>query len=316
MRPASAGSLAVARGSGLRTVGGWDDGGVSQSKEKARRRAVREALRVAEMEKQRFARLSCVQKLRRAEHHITNLEAAIASWRRTGYRVFEETDDQGMITEYGELLRPIPESIPLLIGDAAQCLLNSLDHLAFAIAGGDRGGLAEGEEKDSAFPILSTAPKTTKPDKRTIHWPAEALLVLDAMQPYRSEEGSDAHPLWLLRDLANRDKHRRIAATVFTQSTREITMGNGFLDALRLFDDAELGAKPVPLIAYSRRNHGDIQVRRSLNVRFSEGPLVAGQEVAPTLRMVAQFVEHVAITQLSVFIPRGADNQVTSRRKQ
>jgi hypothetical protein len=106
----------------------------------------------------------------------------------------------------------------------------------------------------------------------------------------------------MLRDLANRDKHRRVTAAAFTHVVHSLTMDNGYIDHLHVYGGEEIGAEPVPLIAFSRRNYGDIRLVQSLAIRFSPGPLVAGREVVPTLRELRKYVEDVPVAKLRKFI--------------
>lgn len=285
---------------------------VSGSRAKANRRAARGAAeRVAaaeqrvERERSLFNSHSFMQKLARADHHIANLDAAIATWAVDGYRVSEQTDAQGIVTMYAQLLRPLPESLPLLIGDAAQCIFNALDHLAFAVASINPQGLTETDENNSAFPIRSSAARNNTgmitPDVRIAKWPPCAAAIANVMQPYLGSQGLNRHPVWMLRDLANRDKHRRVTAAAVSHVIHELSMGNGYVDYLQTFGREEIGAEPVPLIAFSRRNYGDIKLVQSLAICFRPGPLVAGREVVPTLRELREYVERIPVDKLRRF---------------
>jgi hypothetical protein len=287
---------------------------VSQKREREVRRKARlaaqqevDAARTAEDELSRLARASFGRKLARAELHTEAVDAAFAAWRRNGYRTFENTDDKGITTAYAQLVRPLPEEVPLLIGDAAQCLLNSLDHLAFAVASANNpDGLTQAQEEASQFPIQRRCPRNDKgivtPHSGIATWAACAQTVGGVMQPYLSQHGLNAHPLWLLRDLANRDKHRALTVTAFGHSINEFSMGNGYIDYFKVFRAAEIGTEPVALLAYSRRNYGDIRLRTSFEMRFAPGPLVAGREVVGTLRTLAGYIRTVPIPRLAKYL--------------
>jgi len=205
------------------------------------------------------------------------------------------------------MVRPLPEDVPLLIGDAAQCLLNALDHLAFAVAeAANPQGLTGAQESQSQFPIQKACPRNNKgivmPDTRIGSWTACAQAVAGVMQPYLGKEGLNAHPLWLLRDLANRDKHRALTVAAFGHSINEFTMGNGYIDHFQIFDAREINTEPVPLLAFSRKNYGDMRLRASFEIRFAPGPLVGGREVVTTMRLLAAYVREIPITRLAKFL--------------
>lgn len=269
-----------------------------------RQRAAQEA---ETAEASRFASSSFGRKLAWAERHIDGVEASLAAWRRNGYRTFEETDSKGITTVYAQTVRPLSEDVPLLIGDAAQCLLNSLDHIAFAIARASKPeGLTQAEEELSQFPIQHRWPRNDKgavtPNKRTSTWHPCARAAAGLMQPYLCEAGLDAHPLWLLRDLANRDKHRLLTVATFGHSINKMRMGDGYIKYLKTFDAREIGAEPVPLLAFSRRNYGDMRLRASFEIRFADGPLVAGREVVGTLRGLRDYIWATPVARLSKFL--------------
>lgn len=288
----------------------------SQTRRQAARRAQREqepAAQARDAESSWVAVTGFGRKVARAEAHIDGIDTMLAAWRGNGYRISKDTDGDGVTTEYAQLTRPLPEDVPLLIGDACQCLLNALDHLAFAIASTHPDGLTEAEEEKSAFPIRRNAARNDRdvitPDARVTKWPPCAIAIVALMQPYLGElgkEGLDTHPLWLLRDLANRDKHRELHIVALGQAVRELAFGgpgsdNTYVHHFETFGWHEIGAEPVPLVAYGRRNYGDIRFRREFALRFASGPLVQGREVVPTLRWLAAYVRDIPIKRLTKF---------------
>lgn len=277
---------------------------------KRARAAMEQQVAASRAEAERVSRLACSsfgRKLTWAERHIDSVEASLTAWRSNGYRSFEETDSHGITTIYAQTVRPLSEDVPLLVGDAAQSLLNSLDHLAFAIAGANTpNGLTETQERQSQFPIQRRCPRNDQgvitPGIGTTTWPSCAQAVVSVMQPYLGKEGLNTHPLWLLHDLANRDKHRLLTVATFGHSINEMTMGNGYIDYFQAFEAREIGTEPVPLLAFSRRNYGDMRLRASFDIRFADGPLVAGREVVGTLRMLADYIRTVPVARLAKFL--------------
>lgn len=139
-------------------------------------------------------------------------------------------------------------------------------------------------------------------------WHPCALATAGLMQPYLGKEGLNAHPMWLLHDLANRDKHRAIHLVAFGQLIRDLHIGAGSTGITHIayfetFGSQEIGAEPVPLVAYSRDNRGDgLVFRREFGIWFGPGPLVTGREVVPTLRWLAEYIREVPIKKLAKFI--------------
>jgi hypothetical protein len=74
------------------------------------------------------------RKLARAEFRAHEVEALISDWAGDGYRVFEEPNCEGRFVLYAELLKPLPDELPLVVGDALHCQRSSLDQLIFALS--------------------------------------------------------------------------------------------------------------------------------------------------------------------------------------
>ena len=111
-------------------------------------------------------------------------------------------------------VRPIPEIVPLILGDFLHNLRSSLDHLAGILVRATGQTPIDGRS-GTAFPILSKKPPT---DAQT-GLPASPLLSprttnaiereLDLLQPYNAGD-TRGEKLALIRDLNNRDKHRTL----------------------------------------------------------------------------------------------------------
>ena len=155
-------------------------------------------------------------KLERAQVHLKELAAGVQEFRvKRPYSISCEQDPE--TGEYVARLihiEKLPEHWPLLIGDAIYNLRESLDHLAYALAGGINGDKTE-------FPVEIHA---TKPDgKRGKGWKAlksvlrpEAMDAVASLQPYQRKpgdpQGHEFHPLWQLHELNRIDKHRHLLA--------------------------------------------------------------------------------------------------------
>jgi hypothetical protein len=74
------------------------------------------------------------RKLARAKLHMQDVEAMFNGWLSDGYRVIEETNCKGYVVLYAEQSKPLPDQIPLAIGDALHCQRSSLDQIIFALS--------------------------------------------------------------------------------------------------------------------------------------------------------------------------------------
>jgi hypothetical protein len=152
------------------------------------------------------------RKLARADRHIDEVETMISELAKDGYRVCEQSHGEGRSLVYAELLKPLPDQIPLAIGDALHCQRASLDHLVFALAKRNRGILTDKQEKKTEFPILDRAVTTENSAIRHVHYTVR-LAICD-LAPDPNREPLNKHPLWLLHKVENRDKHREIPIVV------------------------------------------------------------------------------------------------------
>ena len=96
------------------------------------------------------------RKLARAETHIQEVERLIKGWANDGnaYKIAVEANDEGHIEVFGEQLKPIPDQLELVIGDALQAMRSSLDNLAFALAFKKTPTMTAKEEGGVSFPIF------------------------------------------------------------------------------------------------------------------------------------------------------------------
>lgn len=125
----------------------------------------------------------------------------------------------------------------LMIGDVVHNLRSALDHLAWQIA--HENGKSPGNPRQVQFPIADTATafrsSSALQQIDPAYWPR-----VEAFQPYTPITGPDRwsgppiHPLALLRDLSNEDKHRVVTPIIArSQSfshTPPMNVGYGFLD--------------------------------------------------------------------------------------
>ncbi len=106
------------------------------------------------------------------------------------------------------IFKPVDESIPLTIGDAAVNLRGALDYLAGILV------REEGNDPVAAktlFPILERQGRDQFGAPKPLYVKGsvsdDALKIIDAVQPYKTPEWLD-HPLLFVENLANINKHR------------------------------------------------------------------------------------------------------------
>src|SRR5450759_3410219 len=194
------------------------------------------------------------RKLARAEFHIKNIETMLRDWFRDGYRRFEKPKGKGRVEVVAEQLQPLPDEVSLALGDALQCLRNSLDHIVWALAIKDTPTMTPKQEQVTQFPISDAAIDPTDYRIQCLIRDAARDEVC-ALAPDPGRQTLNEDPLWLLNKVTNRDKHREIAVVVVASGVGGYRLiASDGTDYAEIFgrQRLQLGADPVTLIEYAR----------------------------------------------------------------
>lgn len=218
----------------------------------------------------------------------------VARWVGDGYRTFEEPNSEGRFVLYAQQLKPLPDDLPLVVGDAFQCLRNSLDHIIFALSRANPA-MTPQDEDIPAFPIYDGAVRDTVKPIRFLDKAARDDVRDLAPDPARKPLNEDA--LWLLNKMSNRDKHREVALSPVARAgmdTYALIASDG-TDYFRSFraERLEPGAEAVPLCEFARSPGVHAQIGHSLQILFDQDVEVADRQVVATLRW---FHEHIRDT--------------------
>jgi hypothetical protein len=139
------------------------------------------------------------RKLDRAREHIGAVEAVVIAYHRSNpYRVVVEPDWElgRSVARVGDSVDPVPDAIPLILGDAIHAMRSSLDHFANAAV--------PNPSRDTAFPIWRAARPPRPADINGIvngklAGASKALIRgVKAAEPYRGGKGEF---LWVLDEL-------------------------------------------------------------------------------------------------------------------
>jgi hypothetical protein len=176
-------------------------------------------------------RLEQVQlKVKRAKEHIEEVQAEVSRFLDgTPYGVGAKHDPQtGKLIYYVSSVKPAPKRLPLVAGDAIQCLMSALDHLAYQVVCSDT---ADNPPNPNwiYFPIRDSAQDYEAKKRGKMEGAAqETFDAIDALKPYKG--GNDA--LWSLFRLNNIEKHR----TLLTVGSFVATLDIGQIGARHLFE--------------------------------------------------------------------------------
>jgi hypothetical protein len=155
-------------------------------------------------------------KLDRAGEHIKSIrEELLAYVEGRPHRVSMDVDDEGWNVVYVEIVRPIPDRMGVLAGDAAHCIRSALDHIVYAVAKGRNRG-------SGYFPIAVDEddylrPRGDRPsmrDEGLAGVPEPIKTIIDSTQPYHGGDRAREHIFAVVVRIDNADKHRLIQPTV------------------------------------------------------------------------------------------------------
>jgi hypothetical protein len=127
------------------------------------------------------------------------------------------------------------------------------------------------------------------------------MALVEAAQPYLRVDDPTEHPLWLVREMSNIDKHRLLITATIAAAEVEFTYGwatfGGDFQATPLVPGAYIGRWPSPgkiVTAGIPAKYYDPRVKVNLNISphisFNEGEPGARQEVSTLLQLLAKHV--------------------------
>jgi hypothetical protein len=240
-------------------------------------------------------------KVSRARQHIDNLESAIIAFHNTGpYEVVTVDDPQTgkRIARIGSEPAPIPDEVPLILGDAVHVMRSSLDHFLYAAI--------PNPTQDTAFPVCRRGVPTAAYWKSLVGGKTKGASkqlrqALLALQPF---EGGCDHSVWLIDRLDLVDKHNLVLTTGVAYSAMTFDIA-AFLRAQSHWTK-DLPTFPISLRPADRypvekgtelfiADPADFEkhegLKFSFDVAFGEPQALIGEPVVPTLRRLVVEVE-------------------------
>jgi hypothetical protein len=246
-------------------------------------------------------------RVERAKQHIGDLERHLHAFLGTNpYGVACKVDPHTRKPVYPfSCVHPIPESLPLVAGDAIQNLMSALDHLTYQLVCSDTGDKPK-NPRWIYFPIRDSFEKY-EADRRGKMQGAhvDTISAIDALKPYKG--GND--PLWSLYALNVVEKHR-LLLTVGSQAAG-VHLGelcamhsDGFPpEAIAAFRSMDLYLMPAdkgfPLKEGFELYIGGVDEEPNPNLKFrftvalDEPEIVEGQPLLETLHQLTALVEGI-----------------------
>lgn len=156
-------------------------------------------------------------KLDRAEKHLNDLKTEIAQYTiaepkgistQFESQIPEVRNKPGISVRVNLQTQPGP-TMPLIVGDMIQNTRSALDHLAFALVLRNRAH----PTPNTQFPIFDDRLGPQGGVRQVDIQPRASRLanaLIEKLQPYYRTDDPSLHPLAMLQELSNIDKHRRL----------------------------------------------------------------------------------------------------------
>lgn len=158
------------------------------------------------------------EKLLRADEHLKRLTSELGLFFQTephSYRT-DANYEAGSYSVRIEIKAIPAVAVSVTCGDYIHCLRCALEHLV--------GAEVPYNSRKTAFPlckdkmefftdVMTPAWKSTQGPLTGLDPEGPLFAFIQSVQPYRGQHGHANHPLWLLGELSNADKHRAIYRT-------------------------------------------------------------------------------------------------------
>lgn len=149
-------------------------------------------------------------KIGRAKRYLVSLDRQAAHYLRLGpinVETREERDGQRRHIIWVATASPEPPAeLGLIVGVWAHNVRGVLDYLVYELVRRDTG---EEDPRWTQFPIVvEPARYQNEADRRLRGVPAWSLPIFEGLQPFHDGEEAAFHPLAVLAEISNRDKHR------------------------------------------------------------------------------------------------------------
>lgn len=225
-------------------------------------------------------------KVERANRHIDELNAVLRDFLASEFYSFGIEPHEGLWALAYRPVKPLPNTIPLIIGDVVHNLRASLDHLAVEVLAS-----AGPVPKDFQFPFHKSGKQLPTDHKVAAieqALPGSRRLIVDEMQPHADGDGA----LYALHLLDRIDKHNLLIATVEPIMFRNINTrrpdGSRYLIGLNIILDSQNPFAPFILDECTL----DDDVEASFEVLFAKGGPAEDEPVIPTLIQLSQLVSN------------------------
>src|ERR1051325_380147 len=254
-------------------------------------------------------------KLKRAAQHLRSITDIIDPIRNAKFQVVSRYDPDDGLFKLSSRFPEIDPDLSVIIGDCLHNMRSSLDYLIWQLV------IKNGQTpiKDNMFPICYSIEGFNRQitRNRLQGISINAQTVVDALQPYhRGQPACFVHPLWILSELMNVDKHRTLTLITLVALGYDIEFkpqsgasGGGLrvgTEGIRLKHGVEFfGYRPEGAALFGRPNFApieemDVDAQGNMFVAFQDGP-VADRDVVVVLQEILDYIQQTVIPNFEPF---------------
>ncbi|MEQ1884706.1 MAG: hypothetical protein ABL967_06565 [Bryobacteraceae bacterium] len=211
------------------------------------------------------------------------------------------------LVKCGKVGRP-----PINLGlDVSECLFHlrsTLDYIAHRLGDVHSTPIPRTDIKElrkPEFPIFGDrAPHTGEWEKKIGRAHPDAINIIKSVQPYLSGDFA-VHPLWVLHELNNIDKHRMITPCVMSRVVKDIRVVKGRFKRASIpyrgavVDGAIICTVETEIEADFKP---EIEVELSIDVGFDDTPVVPYESIRGWLEFILKFIKRNIIGPLQPFL--------------
>jgi hypothetical protein len=239
------------------------------------------------------------RKLERAKKHTDDLESELRAF--FGIKPYEIETQGNPKTGPGSYRikgtpQPLPESIPLILGDAAHNLRVVLDHFACGTVATVTG--------NTAFPVWRVSPTPTAAQWRgevTGKLKGASPRLIQAVTSLKAYETGDGRYIWAINELDRIDKHRLLISVAGTNTAVVIDFGESLRNAVvgREIPSLPLALRPewtpvedgTELFMVQSPAGLNTEPKFTFDVTLGEPEILKGEPAVPALRHLIDEVE-------------------------
>jgi hypothetical protein len=246
-------------------------------------------------------------KVFRSKTHAMELQTEIQRYFNTNPAKIVR-DEGGNSDEFIGTIKPggaIPGRLPIIIGDCLQNLRSALDYMVWelVLAAKNKPG------RHNMFPICSTLKAfedQLNKKNRLKGINPDAIAEIQSLQPYHSGQDFDKAMLWVLDDLCNINKHRRVLLTNLQGGPSDLELRHidgevfGRVNTASIKKGAKIGPHPIINGSKGRGIKLDVNPNIAVYMAFDEG-VTQNLDIGLVLVKMLRYIEFVVLPRFEPF---------------